>query len=214
MKKNICILLLCITAVLVFSGCQNQKQNNVSAVLQPSVNPNLSSKENQDNESSDEESYESLPKRVERKDKDTLKYKIESSAYTVFFPDLFFIQDSDYKPERGIYLQNDEGTATLIIEAVEDNIVDNEQLNAYLRGKYPETEISNDESCVVLTKESEDLNGNHFILIQKMQTNENGYIIAAVSCKKEVSENYKKLIDHIYIKNESLSSNNSGSSDL
>ncbi len=202
MKKAICTIL---TAFLLCSsayGCRNQNNAVVSSSIlssPPKTSDRQTTSSDQHPYDIDEESYEKLPVGIERIDDSTLKFKINSSRYSVIFPSEFWICNGDYTPERGIYLQNDEGTATLLMEAVEDNFVDNDKLADYLKAKYPKAELLKNENDVVITAEKEDNSGNRFTLIQKITATDNGYVLAAISCQSENKKSYQALCNVISI---------------
>ena len=136
-----------------------------------------------------------IPERVTRASKKALCYKTSVLSLSVSFPEEFHIISDDYQPEYGIYLQNDTGTATLLIEAVSENDVNYRQIRAYISKKYPDAEITiNNKKELICKAEMKDNDGNTFCQLQKYKIVKNGYHLTAVCCRIEDKEKYIKTL--------------------
>lgn len=141
---------------------------------------------------------DTLPYGVERASKNKLKYKTSILSLSVEFPDEFYIESGDYKPKYGIYLQNDTGTATLLIEAVNDNTLTYRQLKDYLIEKYPKADVTTTDKKEVICKMSmTDKNSNEFFSMQKFKTVKGGYHLASLNCRTSEKEKYSSLFSDI-----------------
>lgn len=200
MKKFFCAVVIGMV-ILSVSGCRSGTSENSLVTSENTVGSSvISSSRTRSEPEESEESEENLPNGILRKDKDTLSVTLKSvSVYDVAFPSEFSIQDEDLIPERGIYLQNDEGTATLLIELVDDNSLENHDLEDYIKAKYPDAEVSATEEDVICIYEKTDENENDCSVFQMTRTTDNGYITALLCCRDEDRETYRGVFEKISI---------------
>ncbi len=203
--KRLKYILSAILLLLILCSCSkdNSQQEEVSSApskhssysensVKASSSPFVTSR------NSDTEKKDSLPYGVERASKNKLRYKTSVLSMSVVFPDQFYIEAGDYKPQYGIYLQNDTGTATLLMEAVNDNTLTYRQLKDYLSEKYPQAEIKTTNKKEVICRMSmTDKNGNEFYNMQKFKTSKGGYHLASLSCRPSDKEKYTSVFADI-----------------
>lgn len=191
MKKPWGVLL---PAVLVLSLCacapsqENSSQPSLKASSQASVSglqesaypfetTSLSSEPSSQAEPT-------LPGGVVKASSGKLRYTTSVLSLSAVFPDEFYVEAADYKPPYGIYLQNDTGTATLLIEAVNDSNMTYRQLKDYLSEQYPEADIRiTDKKEVTCQRKMTDKSGKSFVVLQKFHLVRNGYHLAAICCR-------------------------------
>ena len=153
-------------------------------------------------ELSDEE-YESSaevkpPIGVSRESNGKFKFTSSVLSLSVTFPDEFCLINDDYSPQYGIYLQNVPGTATILLEAVEDETLTHRQLAEYLRSQYPDSEVYiNDKKEVLCKMTAKDQNGNSVYIMQKFQTRPGGYNKIVLCCKPEEKSKYTSVFKEI-----------------
>lgn len=145
----------------------------------------------------EEESEEStpvvLPESVQRAGTGKLRYSASVLSLRVTFPDVFCIKNNDYIPDYGIYLQNTDGTATLLMESVTDNTMTTSQMSAYVRGQYPSAKVyTTDEKDIVCKMDMLDQSGKQFYLMQKLRVKAGGYSQIVICCKPEEKNIYEK----------------------
>ena len=184
MKKIFLILI----SIIMLSGCsQNNKEesSDIPSEIQESVS-----------ESTEEISFIEFPKGLSTYSKDKLKYT--DGSVTVIFTDEFFIENKSYTPKSGVYLQNADGTATLLIEKVDDKTVTNDEMLAYLYETYPYSEISSAEngdiiSWYIVT----DKTGHNAVTFQKIRLTDNGYRQICLNCRQADKDKYQKIFASI-----------------
>ncbi len=146
--------------------------------------------------SKEETSFVAFPKGISTYSKNKLQYT--DGTISVIFTDEFYISNEDYKPKNGVYLQNTDGTATLLIETVEDNPVTNEEMLAYLYETYPYSEISAlENNDIVSWYIVTDKAGNNIITFQRIQTTGSGYRQICLNCRQADKDKYQKIFNAI-----------------
>ena len=185
MKKTLLILI----SILILSGCSHSEAQESSYIPSQSQESSVA-------ESTEEISFVEFPKGLSTYSKDKLKYT--DGSITVIFTDEFFIQNKSYPPKSGVYLQNADGTATLLIEKVDDKTVTNEEMLAYLYENYPYSEISSAEngdiiSWYIVT----DKTAHNVVTLQKIRLAENGYHQICLNCRQADMEKYRKIFTSI-----------------
>ena len=147
---------------------------------------------------SDSETSFIIPDGITRASKKSLCYKTSILSLSVSFPEEFHIISDDYTPEYGVYLQNDTGTATLLIEAVSEKDVNYRQIRAYILKKYPDAQITiNNRKELICKAEMTDNDGNIFCQLQKYKIVKNGYHLTAICCRPEDKDKYIKALSEI-----------------
>ena len=185
MKKTLLILI----SIAMLSGCSHGE------IQESSVMPSQI-QESSVSESTEEISFVEFPKGLSTYSKDKLKYT--DGGVNVIFTDEFFIPNESYTPKSGVYLQNADGTATLLIEKVDDKTVTNEEMLAYLYETYPYSEISSAEngdiiSWYIVT----DKTGHNAVTFQKIRLTDDGYRQICLNCRQVDMEKYQKIFASI-----------------
>lgn len=216
MKKFICIIASVILSMVVV-GCNNgstegssQTENisDIQSSTQQSVENDTQPSEessSQAQESSDEilqdndESSIVLPEGVtEDINGNKLKYTNSVLSLSVTFPSDFCILNNDYTPVYGIYLQNTEGTATLILESVEDTTTNPTDLAAALSDMYPDTEVYiTDYRDVVCKRTYTDRNGNEVMSFLKVRTKTGGYNEILLTFSADQKDEFEAIFNQI-----------------
>ncbi|MBQ1659315.1 MAG: hypothetical protein II059_05670 [Clostridia bacterium] len=189
---------------------QDSSQNSQSVsrasydteTIKNSETPDKTSSETQDEQTSEPEHIIEnsfvLPEGIKRVSKKYLSYQTSILSLSVSFPEEFHIISNDYRPEYGVYLQNDTGTATLLIEAVSEKDVSYRQIRAYILKKYPDAQITvNNKKELICKAEMTDNDGNIFCQLQKYRIVKNGYHLAAICCRTEDKDKYIKSLSEI-----------------
>ena len=176
-------------SILMLSGCSHSE-------MQESSDMPSEVQESSVIESTEEISFVEFPKGLSTYSKDKLKYT--DGSISVIFTDEFFIPNKSYTPKSGVYLQNNDGTATLLIEKVDDKTVTNEEMLAYLYENYPYSEISSAEngdiiSWYIVT----DKTGHNAVTFQKIRLTDNGYHQICLNCRQADMEKYRKIFASI-----------------
>ena len=201
MKKALLILITAAVFAAAAAGCGSEKPNSKSQTSFYSssrLSKQISDSSTKASQNEETTVPEILPKGVKRSDKNTLQYTTSgNNVFTVYFPSEFSSQNNDLTPTNGIYLQNDEGTATLLIEFVDYDAVSNDELADYLKEKYPDSEVSLTDSGVIFTDTATDNGGNEFTLFRKISMADNGYITAALCCGSDIEDKYKGALEKI-----------------
>ena len=124
-----------------------------------------------------------LPGGVTKASGNKLRFTTSVLSLSAFFPDEFYVEANDYKPQYGIYLQNDTGTATLLLEAVNDNTMTYREMKEYLQGLYPDAEVRiTDKKEVTCQRRMTDKSGKQYLAMQKFHVVRGGYHLAAICC--------------------------------
>lgn len=175
-----------------FSSEESQKQT--SAESQPSSEALPSNNQ----EGSSEIGNIILPTGVQNAGKGKLRYSTSVLSLRVTFPEEFCIADNDYIPEYGIYLQNPEGNATLLLESVTDNSLSTSEMTSYLRSQYPSAKIyTTDQKDIVCKMDMLDRSGNQFYLMQRIRVKSGGYMKIVLCCKPELKDIYDRIFNEI-----------------
>ncbi len=213
MKKFICIISALILSTTVFVGCKN-KVSESSEISESSVITQNSQKQEPSSgdvsiqqesiiESSAEYSEESievsLPEGITRTSGGSkLKYTNSVLSLSVTFPSEFCILNNDYKPIYGIYLQNTDGTATLLMESVEDTTTTASDLADVLKEKYPDTEIYiTDYRDVVCKRTYTDRAGNEVMSFLKVKPKTGGYNEILLTCSLDEKDKFEAVFNQI-----------------
>ncbi len=227
MKKLLCVLLLSATVLQLCACSGNTEQSSVSEapVVSYSDSDDSDNSSNQTDSYDDhsavlsivseessvsdisydtsEEDYESSaeirpPVGVSIEPGGKFKFTSSVLSLSVTFPDEFCIINDDYSPQYGIYLQNTSGTATLLLEAVEDETLTHRQLAGYLRSQYPDSEVYiTDKKEVLCQLATTDKNGNSVYVMQKFQTRSGGYNKIVLCCKPDEKSKYTPVFKDI-----------------
>lgn len=125
-------------------------------------------------------------------------YRNSVLSLSVKFPDTFCVIDEDYQPDYGIYLQNDEGTATLLLQSVTDHHLNHKEMAAYLKEHYPDAEVYISDNREVICKLStSDINGNSIMMFQKIKLQSGGYNEIVLCCREEEKSIYSNVFKKI-----------------
>ena len=219
MKKT-AIAALCIASTLILCSCSGAKKteesqfsfNGSARVPSVSFNSEHSSKPEPDSKPDSEQSSESsiqssaeesefpseLPEGLTKASRGKLRFTTSVLSLSVTFPDEFCVLNEDYIPPYGIYLQNKEGTATLLVESVGDKTLTYRNMTAYLREQYPEARVyATDRKDVVCKMNSIDRSGNKIFILQKLRVKTGGYNSAVICCRPEEREKYEAVLNDI-----------------
>ena len=216
MKKKPAFTVLCIAALMMLCSCAEKKNTESSefsfngSAHVPSVDfseKSSSTAEESSEESSTQSSEQSseqsktpvsLPEGVKKAANGRLRYSTSVLSLSVTFSDEFCILNKDYTPDNGVYLQNAEGTATLLVEAVGDNTLTYRNMTAYLREQYPEARVyATDRKDVVCKMNSVDRSGNKICILEKIRVKTGGYNSAVICCRPEEKEKYEGVLDDV-----------------
>ncbi len=183
MKRLLVGILL---AVMLLSGCSEQKQMQESSLTVQ--------------ESSTEESvssYVAFPKGLTTYSKGKLKYT--DGTVSVIFSDEFYLPNDSYHPKNGIYLQNENGTATLLIESVKDNAVTDEEMLFYLYETYPYAESSvNGNNEIILRHTTYDQSMHELYTFQCIKTTDSGYRQIVLTCRPSDKDKYQTVFNAMH----------------
>lgn len=139
-----------------------------------------------------------LPTGVSVYSKNKLRFTTSVLSLSAVFSDEFCIEADDYKPQYGIYLQNDTGTATMLVEAVEDTTMSYRQLKENLSELYPDAEIrTTDKKEVICVRQMTDKSGKKFVDMQKFRVVKGGYQLAAICCRPDDKAVYYSVLSDI-----------------
>ncbi len=201
MKKLIAATLFILSFAGLF-GCSPEEaaESSVSetASVMSSAESSEESSENSIPQSSVEES--SLPAHVVEDRKGYLKFTGSSGNISAVFPDDFSVLCTEYTPSDGIYLQNSDGTATLQIEAIENEGIDRETLVDYLEDNYSDAEVYvNDSKNIICKSAVTDGSGNKSVCYMKAVITEKGYNEAILYFKQSEKSKYEALFNKISI---------------
>ncbi len=220
MKKSIALTVFFAAAAISFCACGNNSGNTqessefsfsgkasvpaVSFEKQASSEPSQNEKSElsqQSEKSAEEQSSRTaaeLPDGVIRTSKGKLKFTTSVLSLSVTFSDEFCIRNNDYNPKYGIYLQNTEGTATLLLESVEDKTLSYRNMTAYLREQYPEARVyATDNKEIVCKMNSMDQSGNKICIMQKLRVRTGGYNCAVICCRTDDKAKYEAVLNDI-----------------
>lgn len=160
--KKITLILSAALLIAALAGCsgkseesstESSEQETTYSAVSTTESSQISIKRPAESSVVSQVSEESrLPEKVTVKDKDTLNYKDSASNLNADFPKEFDTVSSEYKPSKGIYLSNPEGTATLQIEAVKNPGISSTDLVDYLKKKYPSADVSIDNKKKIICK--------------------------------------------------------------
>lgn len=147
----------------------------------------------------EEKKKPSLPSEIRSIGDGRLSYSTSVLSMSVTFPYEFRFKAEDYQPPYGIYLQNDTGTATLLLEAVNDNTISYRDMKEYLQDKYPQAEIHiTDKKDVTCKRTMTDSSGNSYIAMQKYRLVKGGYQLASLCCLPEEDKKYSSVFSEIH----------------
>lgn len=142
----------------------------------------------------------SLPEHVFEDKQGFLRFTDSSGDISAVFPDEFSVLCTEYKPDCGIYLQNHDGTATLQIEAIENDGISREDLVDYLNETYTDSDIYiNDAKNIICKTTVTDNSGNKSACYMKAVITDKGYNEAVLYFKAENENKYKSFFNKISI---------------
>ncbi len=204
MKKFLCILsfLLILSTV---AGCseKNNEESDLSYESSEEISEQTGDEvsvdisevvdfEPSEPESSKEPSY---PDGITQKDSLTLEFKSKSKKVNAVFSAVFSEINSDTEPNDGIYLQTNNGKATLLLDFVENEGITQDDLVNYLTETYNNTLIETVSDDTVTCKiDALDQKDNEIAVYLKAVIKEGGYS-EAVLC---FDRNEKKTYDDIF----------------
>lgn len=215
MKKFVCIISSILLSMTALSGCnrgntetsspsqssvqiqENSTQSSVSENTEISVSVQESSEELQESSEEPTESSLPVPEGVTESGS-KLRYTNSVLSLSVTFPREFCIINGDYTPLYGIYLRNIDGTATLLMESVEDTTTAPSDLADYLSEKYPDSEVYiTDYREIVCKRQATDRAGNEVISFVKIKTKDGGYNEILLTCSIEDKEKFEPIFNQI-----------------
>lgn len=208
MKKHIAVINILLSALMVLTLCScSGSKDEASVRAEESSKPSFSYTKQESSHSSasqssrteqSSQSSRSLPTGVSEYSKNKLRFTTSVLSLSAVFSDEFCIEADDYKPQYGIYLQNDTGTATLLIEAVNDTTMSYRQLKENLAQLYPDSEIrTTDKKEVICQRKMKDKSGKSYIAMQKFRVVKGGYHLAAICCHPEDKSVYYSVLSDI-----------------
>lgn len=186
--KKICVIMCILTAAAMLCGCgetenKASKPETESSVITSSEQEPASENELSAPESSD---VDRLPDGLTLNGTGMLRYTSPSGEMEAVFPNELCYVDDEYRPEDGIYLHNSDGTATLLLEAVNSVGVRRATLIEYLKEKYPDAEIYiSDTRNIVCRTEFTDNSGRRLKAFMKAKISNNGYNEAILCFRPE-----------------------------
>ena len=146
----------------------------------------------------DDTSSVTLPEGVTRAGMGKLKFTSSVLSLNVTFPEEFCVLNTDISPEYGIYLQNAEGTATLLLASVTDNTLTYRQMSDYLHQQFPDAKVSiNDRKEVLCRIETNDLDGHPICILQKIKVRIGGYNQVVLCCSADTASSYTHTFNDI-----------------
>ena len=175
---------------------QKPDESKASQTSEESEESREPSKTSQISEVSQTSAPVKLPVGVSRASKGKLKYTSSVLSLNAVFPEEFCILNTDYIPKYGIYLQNAEGTATLLAESVEDTTLTYRQMSEYLKSRYPDARVyTTDRKDVICKMTTTDQSGNEIYVFQRIKVKNGGYNEIALCCRPEESAKYEKAFN-------------------
>lgn len=127
-----------------------------------------------------------------------LRFTTSVLSLSVVFPEEFCVLNTDYYPSYGIYLQNVDETATLLLESVVDKTLTYRQMADYLQHQYPTARVSTtDTKDVVCRMTMTDPDGHALYVQQKIRVRSGGYNAAVLCCRAEDRTQYERLFNEI-----------------
>lgn len=152
----------------------------------------------QPSESTDNSAPAVLPAGVSRAGKGKLNFTSSVLTLNITFPQEFCVLNNDYAPLYGIYLQNREGTATLLLSSVEDNTLTYHEMMDYLKKQFPSAKVyTTDKKEVVCKLDTTDTNGNNISVLQKFRMKKGGYHQVALCCRQNDKAKYEKVLNEV-----------------
>ena len=183
MKKFLLILI----SIIMLSGCGHseiQESSDIPSKVQ----------ESSVSESTEEISFVEFPKGLSTYSKDKLKYT--DGSITVIFTDEFYIENKSYTPKSGVYLQNADGTATLLAESIEDTTLTYRQMSEYLKNRYPEAKVyTSDRKDVICKMTTTDQSGNEIFVFRRIKVKNGGYNELTLCCRPEERSKYERVFN-------------------
>lgn len=211
MKKFAFVFLILFSSIILLSACSNSHNENSTSQVQNDISQNSVPQKSiiessifipeSINESSETEVSENsavLPVGLTKSGKNKLKYTSSVLSLSVTFPNDFCIVNNDYTPSYGIYLQHKEGTATLLIESVEDTTYSQNEFANLLSEKYPDSDIYIDDyRCVICKRTYNDLSGNKITSFLKIKNKNGGYNEILLTCSSSDSSKFETVFNQI-----------------
>lgn len=207
--KKFALSILSLLLICISSGCGKPNREISYTSYEPVSNSSVSDYHTDTSDTvsdadtvSAQPSYQtssvSFPTGVSTYSKGKLRYTNSVLSLSVIFPDDFFIENKDFKPDFGVYLQNDTGTATLLLQSVTDNTVTHKDMFDYLKQLYPDAQIYITDSKEIVCKRScTDNSGNLIFTLQKIKTKSGGYNQIVLSCRSSEKDVYEKVFGKI-----------------
>lgn len=209
MKKNIIIGAVLFSA-LIAAGCSSQSSADIqssTAASEPiSAYEDDPQADEQDSDisqqviesSSVSEEVSSLPYGLREYKDGLLEFISTSGKLTATFPDSLCVENKDYVPKEGIYLQTEDGKLTLQLENVESEGVDRDSLVDYLKETYPDAKVYITDSRLVICKmTTKDRSGNKICAYMKAKIIDRGYNEAVLYFHQEDSRQSENIFNKI-----------------
>ena len=207
MKKFLCILsfLLILSTV---AGCseKNNEESDLSYESSEEISEQTGDEvsvdisevvdfEPSEPESSNEPSY---PDGITQKDSLTQEFKSKSKKVNAVFSAVFSEINSDTEPNDGIYLQTNNGKATLLLDFVENEGITQDDLVNYLTETYNNTLIETVSDDTVTCKiDALDEKDNEIAVYLKAVIKEGGYSEAVLCCDRNEKKTYDDIFETI-----------------
>lgn len=208
--KRIIIAAAILTLAAFSAGCKNQSstaaqsdsvQYSSSSSYAVSSEPEQQSNEaSQPSEISDisAEETSALPYGVREYKDGLLEYISTSGKLTATFPEALCVENKDYVPKDGIYLQTEDGKQTLQLETVESEGIDRNSLVDYLEETYPDAKVYITDSRLVICKmTTKDKSGNKVCAYMKAKVSDTGYNEAVLYFHQEDSRQSENIFNKI-----------------
>ncbi len=195
MKKQTAIWVVTLVVLSLMSGCSPSAPTAGKTVPESSV---AVSKTPSQSSVQSSELNEVLPSGVERVSTNYLRYSHKNFGTVVTFSEQFNTLCEDYKPTNGIYLQTADGTATLLLEQVEDYKITAKELVENLKQDKKNKSIQTDKHGDVSYQTTiTDKKKNEVTVFQKIRLSEDGYTAFTLCCRPNDTEQYQKIFESI-----------------
>ncbi len=200
MKKTV-ILILTAAFIISAAGCGGKEKEEEASVTgsSPAIihrESSVSSPESSTAVSSKQESR--LPDGVHEEKEGFLRYTSPGKEITSVFSSEFNTENTEYRPAIGIMLSDDDGSATLQIEAVKNKGISRNDLVDYLKETYPDAEVYvTDNKQIICKSKIKDGSGTEVMAYLKAAVTDIGYNEAVLFFKESDKSKYETVFNRI-----------------
>ena len=206
--KKATIILSAALLITFLAGCsgsgeesksESSAQETASSVSSQTESSQISIKRPAESSVVSQVSEESkLPDGITVKDKETFNYTNNTANLKVDFPKEFDSVSNEYKPTTGIYLGNQDGTATLQIEAVKNPDITSTDLIDFLKKKYSDSSVSiNDKKKIICKTTVKNTKGQTVSAFLKAEVTTEGYNEIILYFRPEDKSVYEAVFNKI-----------------